>query len=115
VLSTPGMREGEEGVSDVEDVVKVAVTEEDDMVEVAIVEEEDDNDPVEVIPVIDPSPPRPAYKQTSRIQIGPQGQPTGAREAVQISPETGSEVWPPPPPPSSSASITAMTPSHHRK
>jgi hypothetical protein len=70
VLSSSGMREGEEGVTDVEDVVEVVVTKEDDMVEVAVVEEDDD-DLVEVIPVTDPSPPRPAYKQTTQIWIGP--------------------------------------------
>jgi hypothetical protein len=39
VLSSPGMREGEEGVTDVEDVVEVTVAKEDDAVEVAIAEE----------------------------------------------------------------------------
>jgi hypothetical protein len=56
MLSSPGMREEEEGITDVEDVVEVAVAEEDDVVEVAIVKEEDDDDPVEVITVTDPSP-----------------------------------------------------------
>jgi hypothetical protein len=56
MLSSLGMREEEEGITDVEDVVEVAVAEEDDVVEVAIVKEEDDDDPVEVITVTDPSP-----------------------------------------------------------
>jgi hypothetical protein len=95
VLSSPGMREGEEGVTD-EDVV----------VEVIVAEEEDDDEPIEVIPVPDSTPPRSAYKQTVRIRIGPWGRPTetlalrtGAGEAGRISPEIGSEVWLPPPPP----------------
>jgi hypothetical protein len=94
VLSSPGMREGEEGVTDV-----------DDVVEVTVAEEEDDDEPVEVILVPDPTPPQLAYKQTSQIRIGPRGQPTrtlalrtGAREVDQISSETRSEVWLPPPP-----------------
>jgi hypothetical protein len=62
VLSSSGMREGEEGVVDA-----------DDVVEVTIVEEEDDDEPVKVIPVPDPTPPRPAYKQSVRIRIGPRG------------------------------------------
>jgi hypothetical protein len=89
-----GEREGEEGVADVEGVVEVATA-----------EEEDDDEPVEVIPVSESPPKRPAYKQTARIRIGPWGRPTGtlvpqtgARETGQISSETGSEVWPPPPP-----------------
>jgi hypothetical protein len=94
VLSSPGMREGEEGVADA-----------DDVVEVTIAEEEEDDEPVEVILVPDPTPPRLAYKQTTQIRIGPWGRPTrtlalrtGAREVDQISSETRSEVWLPPPP-----------------
>jgi hypothetical protein len=45
VLSSLGMREGEEGITDVEDIVKVTVA-----------EDEDDDGPVEVIPMLD-SPP----------------------------------------------------------
>jgi hypothetical protein len=82
VLSSLGMREGEEGVADVEgtvevavakedDVVKVVVAEEDDVVEVAIAEEEDDDGPVEIITVPDSPPTRSAYKQTARIWISP--------------------------------------------
>jgi hypothetical protein len=51
VLSSPGMREGEEGVAD-----------EDDVAEVIVVKEEDDGEPVKVILVPDSTPPRPAYK-----------------------------------------------------
>jgi hypothetical protein len=54
VLSSPSMREGEEGVTDEDDVVEVAVAEEDD-------------EPIEVIPVPDSTPPQPAYKQTTQI------------------------------------------------
>jgi hypothetical protein len=107
------MREGEEGVINVEDMVEVTIVEEDDVVEVVVIEEEDDDDPVEVILVTDPSPPQPAYKQTTWIQIGPRGRPTGtlapwtgAREASRISPEVRSEVWPLPPPPPPSGPIT---------
>jgi hypothetical protein len=88
VSSSPGMREGEEGVTD-----------EDNVVEVAIAEEEDDNEPIKVIPMPDSTPPRPTYKQTARIRIGPQGRPTktlaprmSAREASMNSSETGSAV-----------------------
>jgi hypothetical protein len=56
------MREGEEGVTDVEDVVEVIVAEEDDMVEVAVAEEEDDDGLVKVISVPDSPPTRPTYK-----------------------------------------------------
>jgi hypothetical protein len=94
VLSSLDMREGEEGLTD-----------EDDVVEVAVAEEEDDDKLVEVIPVPDTTPPQPAYKQSAWIRIGPRGQPTktlvswsGARETARISLETRSEVWPPPPP-----------------
>jgi hypothetical protein len=73
VLSSPGMREGEEGVADVEDVVVVAVVEEDDGVEVVVAEEEDDDRPVKVIPVPESPPTRPTYKQTTWIRIGPWG------------------------------------------
>jgi hypothetical protein len=62
VLSPPGMREGEEGVTDVEDVVEVIVAEEDDMVEVAVAEEEDDDGLVKVISMPDSPPTRPTYK-----------------------------------------------------
>jgi hypothetical protein len=117
VLPSPGMREGEEGVTDVEDVVEVPVAEEDDVVEVTVVEEEDNDGPVEVILVTNPSPLRPTKKQTTRIWIGPRGQPTGtlapwtgAREAGQISPMTGFEVWPPPPPPPPCRPVTTMSP-----
>jgi hypothetical protein len=54
MLSSPGMREGEEGVADEDDVVVVTVAIKDD-------------DPVEVMPVPDSTPPRPAYKQMTRI------------------------------------------------
>jgi hypothetical protein len=94
VLSSPGMREGEEGVADADDVVKVTIA-----------EEEDDDEPVEVILVPDPTPPQLEYKQTAQIRIGPRGRPTrtlalrtDAREVDQISSETRSEVWLPPPP-----------------
>jgi hypothetical protein len=64
VLSSPslreGDREGEEGVTDLDDVVQVAVA-----------EEEDDDEPVEVIPVPESPPRRPTYNQTTQIQIGP--------------------------------------------
>jgi hypothetical protein len=56
VFSSPGKGEGEEGVAGGED-----------MVAVAVVEEEDDDEPVEVIPMPDSTPPRPAYKQMARI------------------------------------------------
>jgi hypothetical protein len=95
VLSSLSPREGEEGVATAEGVVEVAVAEEED----------DDDEPLEVIPV-PASPPRPAYKQTTQIRIGPRGQHTGtlapqigAREVEWISPETESVVLPPPPPP----------------
>jgi hypothetical protein len=51
VLSSSGMREGEEGVIDY-----------DDVVEVIVVEEEDDDEPIKVILVPDCTPPRLAYK-----------------------------------------------------
>jgi hypothetical protein len=51
VLSSPGMREGEEGVID-----------DDDMVEVIVVEEEDDDEPIKVILVPDSTPRRLTYK-----------------------------------------------------
>jgi hypothetical protein len=56
MLSSSGMREGEEEVADVED-----------LVEVAVAEEEDDDEPVEVIPVPDSPPPRLTYKQMTQI------------------------------------------------
>jgi hypothetical protein len=46
-----GEREGEEGVTDVEDVV-----------EVAVVEEDDDDEPIKVIPVPESLPRGPVYK-----------------------------------------------------
>jgi hypothetical protein len=61
MLSPSCPREGEEGAADVEDVVEVTIAEEDD----------DDDKPVKVIPVLDSSPPRPAYKQMTWIWIGP--------------------------------------------
>jgi hypothetical protein len=51
VLSSPSLREGEEGVVDVEDVV-----------EVVIAKEEDDDEPIEVIPMLESPPRRPTYK-----------------------------------------------------
>jgi hypothetical protein len=56
VLSSPGTREGEKGVADAEDVVKVVVA-----------EEEDDDKPIEVIPVHNSPPTWSAYKQTARV------------------------------------------------
>jgi hypothetical protein len=104
VLSSPGMREGEEGLDDEDDVVDVAVAEED-------------NEPIEVIPVPDSTPPQQAYKQTAQIRIGPRGRPTktlalrmSAREASLNSPETISVVWPPPPPPPPSRPVTTAPP-----
>jgi hypothetical protein len=101
-----GEREGEEGVTDVEDVV-----------EVTVIEEEDDDEPVKVIPVLESPPRRSMYKQTTRIRIGPRGRPTGplaprtgAREAGWDSPETGSVVWLPPPPPPTSGAVTIAPP-----
>jgi hypothetical protein len=86
------MRDGEEGITDEDDVVEVAVVEEDDEL-------------IKVIPVLDSTPPRQAYKQMARIWISPRGQPTGtlaprmsARESNLDSPDIGSAVWPPPPP-----------------
>jgi hypothetical protein len=110
VLSSPspreGEREGEEGVADVEGVV-----------EVTAVEEEDDDELVEVTLVPESPPRRPTYKHTSRIQISPWGQltgtqaaRTGARETGQISPETGSEVWPLPPPPPPGGAVRTEPP-----
>jgi hypothetical protein len=94
VITSPGEGEGEEGVTE---------DGEDDMVVVTVVEKDDEL--VEVIPVSNSTHPRPAYKQTTWIWIGPRGRPTrtlaqrtGAREAERISPEIGPEVWPPPPP-----------------
>jgi hypothetical protein len=55
VLSSPSPREGGEGVT--------------------VAEEEDEDDPVEVIPVLD-SPPRPAPRQMARIQGSVQRRPT---------------------------------------
>jgi hypothetical protein len=54
------MRDGEEGVTDEDDVVEVAVVEEDDEL-------------IKVIPVLDSTPPRQAYKQMARIWISPRG------------------------------------------
>jgi hypothetical protein len=106
VLSSPSPREGEEGVADVEGVV-----------EVTAVEEEDDDELVEVTLVPESPPRRPTYKHTSRIQISPWGQltgtqaaRTGARETGQISPETGSEVWPLPPPPPPGGAVRTEPP-----
>jgi hypothetical protein len=100
-----GGEEGEEGVTTLEGVD-----------EVAVVMEDDDDEPVKVIPVPE-SPPRPKYKQTARIQIGPRGRPietlepqTGASEASWVSPETGSEVWPPPAPPPMSGTVRTESP-----
>jgi hypothetical protein len=66
VLSSPSSREGEvegeEGVAVAEGVIEVVVTEEDD-----------DDESVEVIPVPESPPRRPAYKQTTRIKISPRG------------------------------------------
>jgi hypothetical protein len=73
VLSSLGMREGEEGVANVEDVVDVVVAEEDDVVEVTVAEEEDDDGPIKVIPVPNSPPTQSAYKQTSLARIGPWG------------------------------------------
>jgi hypothetical protein len=104
MLSSPGMREGEEGVTDEEDVVEVAIANEEDGVVMAAVINKDD-DPVKVIPVPNSTPPRPAYKQTVRIRISPRGRPTrtraprmDVREANPESSKTGSGMWPPPPP-----------------
>jgi hypothetical protein len=108
------MREGEEGVANVEDVVDVVVAEEDDVVEVTVAEEEDGDGPIKVILVPDSPPTQSAYKQTSLARIGPWGRPTGTiaprmsgREASQDPPETGFAVWPPPPP---SGQVTTMPP-----
>jgi hypothetical protein len=66
VLSSPslreGEREGEEGYTDVEDVV-----------EVTDAEEEDDDEPVEFKLVLESPPRRSVYKQTAWIHIGPRG------------------------------------------
>jgi hypothetical protein len=62
VFSSPGEGEGEEGITK---------EEEDDMVMVVIVDKDDE--PIEVIPVPESTPLRPPYKQTTRIQISPQG------------------------------------------
>jgi hypothetical protein len=104
-----GEREGEERVVDVEGVV-----------EVTAVEEEDDDESVEVILMPESPPRRPAYKQTARIRIGPWGRPTGtlaswtgARETDQISPKTGSEVWPLPPPPPLGGVVRTKPPPPH--
>jgi hypothetical protein len=43
------------------------------VVEVTVAKEEDDDEPVEVIPVPESPPRRPAYKQTTRIKISPRG------------------------------------------
>jgi hypothetical protein len=105
VFSSPGEGEGE-GVTE---------EEEDDMVVIAIIDKDDKL--VEVIPVPESTPPRPSYKQTARIRIGPQGRPTGtlaprmdAREASLDSSETVSAVWPPPPPPLPSPPIATPPP-----
>jgi hypothetical protein len=101
-----GEREGEEGVANVEDVVKVAV-----------VEEEDDDEPIEAILVSESPLRRLAYKKTTWIQIGPRGRPTktlaprtGAREVDRDSPKTGSAVWPPPPPPPPTSRVVTTAP-----
>jgi hypothetical protein len=66
VFSSPSKGEGEEGVAGEEDMVEVAIaSEEDDVVVVAVANKDDVS--VEVIPVPDSTPPRPAYKQTARI------------------------------------------------
>jgi hypothetical protein len=57
-----GEREGEEGYTDVEDVV-----------EVTDAEEEDDDEPVEFILVLKSPPRQSVYKQTTWIRIGPRG------------------------------------------
>jgi hypothetical protein len=112
VFTSPGEGEG------------VTEEEEDDMVVVAVVDKDDE--PVEVIPVPESMPPRPVYKQTAWIRIGPWGRPIGtlaprmdARETSPNSYETESGMWPPPPsgpvttvppPPSSGTSNTAPPP-----
>jgi hypothetical protein len=62
VLSSLSLREGEEGVAAAKGVVEVAIAEEDD-----------DDEPIEVIPVLESLQPRLAYKQTVWIRISPRG------------------------------------------
>jgi hypothetical protein len=95
-LSLPSLREGGEGV--------------------AVAEEDDEEDPVEIIPVLG-SPPRPAPRHMTRIQVGVQGRPTGTlaprsevREVDWWSPVSRSDVWPPPPPPPSDTMTPTLPP-----
>jgi hypothetical protein len=95
MFSSPGMGEGEEGVAIAEGVAEVDVAEEHDVVVVAVTNKDDE--PVEVIPLPDSPSPQLAYKQMTRIQIGPRGRPTGTiaqrmevREASPVSSEIGS-------------------------
>jgi hypothetical protein len=115
VFSSPGMGEGEEGVAIAEGVAEVDVAEEHDVVVVALTNKDDE--PVEVIPLPDSPSPQLAYKQMTRIQIGPRGRPTGtiaqrmeAREASPVSSEIGSGMWPLPPPPTPSGPVTTAPP-----
>jgi hypothetical protein len=62
VFSSSGEGEGEEGVTE----------EEEDGVVVVVVVDKDD-EPVKVIAVLRSTPPRPSYKQTAQIRIGPWG------------------------------------------
>jgi hypothetical protein len=96
-LSSPSPREGGEGV--------------------AAVEEDDEEDPIEIILVLD-CPPKPAPRQMARIQVGGQGRPTGTlaprsgvKEPKEGSPVTRSMVWPLPPPLPQQESIATTTPS----
>jgi hypothetical protein len=73
VFSSLGEGEGEEVVEEEEDEA-TGEEDEDDVVVVAIIDKDDE--PVEVIPVPESTPPRSLYKQTTRIRIGPRDQPT---------------------------------------
>jgi hypothetical protein len=75
--------------------------------------EEEDDEPVEVIPVAESTPPRSPYKQMAQIQIGPRGQPTetlAPRAGAGQTGPTGSAVWPPPPPTPPSGPVTTTPP-----
>jgi hypothetical protein len=70
VSSAPGKGGGEEEVTGQEE-------EDDDVVAIVVVVVDKDDEPVEVILVPESTPLRSPYKQTTRIWIGPRGQPTG--------------------------------------
>jgi hypothetical protein len=69
VFSSPGDGEGEEEVIEEEDNEVVREEEEDDVVVVAVIDKDDE--PVEVIPVPESTPPRSSYNPTTWIWISP--------------------------------------------